>query len=108
VEECTRWDNLSRWISFRNPVSRWIGLRCSEFSLWSVRGKNGSRPLDLGPFTRQPSDRIGGARGLTLLTPGRRPDLHRDIDIREIGVPEVEGIGTSQVSKSRRDQNRPS
>jgi hypothetical protein len=73
-----------------------------------VHGKNGSRPLDLRPFTCQPSDRIGGARGLTLLTLGRRPDLHWDIDIREIGVPEVEGIGTSQVSKSRKDQNRPS
>jgi hypothetical protein len=69
-----------------------------------VRRKNGSRPLDLGPFTRQLSDQIGGARGLTLLTPGRLPDLHRDIDIREIGVPEVEGIRTSQVSKSWRDQ----
>jgi hypothetical protein len=73
-----------------------------------VHGKNGSRSLDLGPFTHQSSDRIGGAQGLTLLTPGRRPDLHWDIDIREIGVPEVEGIGTSQVSKSLRDQNCPS
>ena len=60
-----------------------------------MHGKNGSRTLDLGPFTRQPSNRIGGARGLTLLTPRRLPDIHRDIGIREIGVPEVEGIGTS-------------
>jgi hypothetical protein len=57
VEECTRWDNRSRWISFRNPVSRWIGLRCSEISLWSVHEKNGSRLLDLVPFIHQQSNR---------------------------------------------------
>jgi hypothetical protein len=33
---------------------------------------------------------------------------HWDINIQEIRVPEVEGIRTSQVSKSRRDQNHPS
>jgi hypothetical protein len=29
-----------------------------------VRWKNGSRPLDLGPFIHQPSDWIGAAQGL--------------------------------------------
>jgi hypothetical protein len=75
VEECTRWDNLSRWISFRNPVGRWIGLRCLEFSLCSVRRKDGSRPLDLGPITRQPSDRTGAVRGLPS---GVQPSAYRD------------------------------
>jgi hypothetical protein len=59
----------------RNPVGRWIGLRCSEFSLWSVRRKDGSRPLDLGPITRQPSDRTGAVRGLPS---GVQPSAYRD------------------------------
>jgi hypothetical protein len=32
---------------FRNPVSRWIGRRCSEFSLWRSAQENGSGPSDL-------------------------------------------------------------
>jgi hypothetical protein len=43
-----------------------------------VRRKNGSRPLDLGPITRQSSDRTGTVRGLPS----------------DIGDPEVEGIRT--------------
>jgi hypothetical protein len=38
--------------------------------------------LDLIQKSRQPSDRTGGAWGLTLLTPGRSPDSHRDIDVQ--------------------------
>jgi hypothetical protein len=59
----------------RNPVGRWIGLRCSELSLWSVRRKDGSRPLDLGPITRPPSDRTGAVRGLPS---GVQPSTYRD------------------------------
>jgi hypothetical protein len=40
-------------------------------------------PLDLIQKSRQPSDRTEGARGLTLLTPGRSPDSHRDIGVHE-------------------------
>ena len=142
--------------------------------------KNESRPLDLGPFTRQPSDHIGTVQGLpsgvqpsayqnsqgqenrdtsSLETPRRSgPSVggdtrrrsrfaigSRDIDIpvdrrsgkskvktpvnaepsiwedrcqksvesqdirhREIRVLEAVRIGTSQVSKSRRNQDCPS
>ena len=59
----------------RNLVSYWIGLRCSEFSLWSVCRKDRSRPLDLGPITRQPSDRTGAIQGLPS---GVQPSAYQD------------------------------
>jgi hypothetical protein len=40
-----------------------------------VRRKDGSRPLDLGPITRQPSDRTGAVRGLPS---GVQPSTYRD------------------------------
>jgi hypothetical protein len=45
----------SRRISLRNPVSRWIGRRCSEFSLWRAHKEEGSEPSDLEqiPVSRQ-------------------------------------------------------
>jgi hypothetical protein len=56
-------------------------------------------PLDLIHKSRQPLDWTGGARGLTLLTPGKIPDRYRDIDNQDIGVIEVEKVGTFQVPK---------
>jgi hypothetical protein len=40
-----------------------------------MRRKDGSRPLDLGPITRQPSDRTGAVRGLPS---GVQPSAYRD------------------------------
>jgi hypothetical protein len=40
-----------------------------------VHGKNGSRPLDLGPFIHQPSDWIGAAQGLPS---GFQPSTYQD------------------------------
>jgi hypothetical protein len=45
-----------------------------------VRRRNGSRPLDLGPITRQPSDRTGTARGLPL---GFQLSAYRDSQEQE-------------------------
>jgi hypothetical protein len=59
----------------KNPVDRWIGLRYSEFSFWSVRRKDGSSPLDIGPITRQPSDQTEAARGLPS---GVQPSTYQD------------------------------
>jgi hypothetical protein len=58
-------------------------------------------PLDLIQKSRQPSDRTGGAWRLTLLTPGRSPDSHRDIDVREIGSHKDKRSGISMVKVPR-------
>jgi hypothetical protein len=67
--------------------------------------------LDLDSETRQPSDLQRIARGLSLREQQRRnPDerrSHRDSSHREIGILEVEKIETLQVSKYRRDLDRP-
>jgi hypothetical protein len=54
-------------------------------------------PLDLIQKSRQPSDQTRGARGLTLLTPGRSPDSHRDIGVSEIRIHEDKRSGISMV-----------
>jgi hypothetical protein len=85
----------SRWISFRNPVSRWIGRRCSEFSLWRSAGEEA---VDLGSDPSadqileqidQPSDWTGGAaRGLA------------------IGISVIGKSGFSRTRKSRHFKSR--
>jgi hypothetical protein len=56
----------------RRPLDR---VKMLEFSLCSMRRKDGSRPLDLGPITRQSSDRTGAVRGLPS---GVQPSAYRD------------------------------
>jgi hypothetical protein len=79
----------SRRISLRNPVSRWIGRRCSEFSLWRKRKEKGSEPSDLEQ--KYPSA-VRLDRSCTRFS-------HRDISHREIGILEGKRIETFQVSK---------
>jgi hypothetical protein len=94
----------SRW-----PLDR---VRCLELSLWSMRRRNRSRPLDLGPNTCQPLDWTGKCL-FGLASPRFVWTVHlfgicqksaesRDIGTREIGILEVVRTETSQVSKSRR------
>jgi hypothetical protein len=67
-----------------------------------VHKKDRSEPSDLERNTRQPSDRSEVARGLNFVN--RRVEVpkgltYRDIDVRDIGVLEVDKVGTFQVSK---------
>jgi hypothetical protein len=67
-----------------------------------VHKKDGSEPSDLERNTRQPSDRSEVTRGLKFMN--RMVEVlkgltYQDIDVRDIGVLEVEKVGTFEVSK---------
>jgi hypothetical protein len=93
-EEPTEEETDSRRISYRNPVSRWIGRSCVEFSLWRRSAqKNRSEPLDLsrdpdsrricGSYMEVKSSWIGGESRREESSSGYRPSGNRSSRGRE-------------------------